>query len=192
VFEIIGRLIPSLITDCDYCTEDLMAKYEEQLDRVRRYYGRFLQHVEGIAVEMPVRISPEYMDDVYAFFQNCYHLKDWLKNDMDFSKRSDQEIEEFVSTTRSLAICADICNGAKHLVLRRNRSGNIPDFTGTQMTIAFPPKFWQYEFGKEPTVGFKLSLRPKILYGGSVIDAFELATEALEAWESFLEVPCVQ
>ena len=27
------------------------------------------------------RDSDHYQDEAYAFFQNCYHLKDWLKHD---------------------------------------------------------------------------------------------------------------
>ena len=53
-----------------------MERYREQLARTRRYYERFKKLNDGKAQEPS---SEANMDDIYAFFQNCYHLKDWLK-----------------------------------------------------------------------------------------------------------------
>ena len=58
-----------------------MAKYQEQLERVRRYYGRFKKLNGGMEHIAP---SDMYIDDIYSFFLNCYHLKDWLKNDPEY------------------------------------------------------------------------------------------------------------
>lgn len=73
--------------------------FRQQFERVRRWYGRFKNHCDGKPVEMPCRVDPDYMDDIHAFFQNCYHLKDWLKNDPEFTKWTNQEIEDFVTST---------------------------------------------------------------------------------------------
>jgi len=102
-----------------------MTLYADQLDRVRRYYGRFKQINDGIEMTEP---SENYVDDVYAFFQNCHHLKDWLKNDSEFTNYTNRQIEDHVTNTPALAVCADLCNGRKHLCLNKGpRSGGTPN-----------------------------------------------------------------
>jgi hypothetical protein len=52
--------------------------WKEQWERVLRWYSRFEQINRG---QHDAPSTDFYQDDVYAFFQNSYHLKDWLKND---------------------------------------------------------------------------------------------------------------
>ncbi len=155
-----------------------MERYREQLARTHRYYERFKKLNEGSAKEPS---SEANMDDIYAFFQNCYHLKDWLKNDPAYTFHSSEEIEDHVSKSSELSICADICNGSKHLTFNR------------------PPRS-----GAKPTFGRKIESTGEIIAAGKVvdrsfamfvevehararIDAFQLATAALKSWESFIE-----
>ena len=49
-----------------------MSDFEDQLARVERYLKR---------IENQDRDRTEYEDDLWSFFQNCWHLKDWIKND---------------------------------------------------------------------------------------------------------------
>jgi len=57
-------------------------KWFEQFRRVKRWYTRFKSIDEG----RPDTLTLDgYLDEVYAFFQNCYHLKDWIKNDASVS-----------------------------------------------------------------------------------------------------------
>lgn len=76
-----------------------------------------------------MKISQETEDDIYAFFQNCYHIKDYLKNDPAYTKHTNSQIESYINRYRTFALtlCADICNGLKHLSLSRNRSGATPE-----------------------------------------------------------------
>ena len=55
-----------------------MSKYEEQFKRVNRWYDRFKKLNSG---KEHTRNTDFEADDVHAFFINCYHLKDWIKND---------------------------------------------------------------------------------------------------------------
>jgi hypothetical protein len=83
--------------------------YRDQLDRVRRWLQRVL------------RVGPardvDYQDDVWAFFQNCWHLKHWLKNDPDPSIGDPirAAIHSAVHASASLRICQGMANGTKHL-----------------------------------------------------------------------------
>ena len=56
------------------------------------------------------------MDDIYAFFQNCYHLRYWiLVSHLELQKKLDTLFIKNVE----LQICKDICNGLKHLELTK-------------------------------------------------------------------------
>ncbi len=161
----------------------LIAAHRDQLARVNRYYGRFKKLNDGMVHSAP---SDNYLDDVHAFFQNAYHLKDWLKNDAAFTKHTDQEIEDYVSNTAALAICADICNSTKHLALTSTpRSGVRPSIGKKQISIDFteeisvsgtPPK------EHPPMIAMKIQIR----HGSQTLDAFDVATQAMLAWESFI------
>jgi hypothetical protein len=149
-----------------------MLDHMEQFDRVKRYHGRFAQLNAGMEMTMP---SENYIDDIYAFFQNCYHLKDWLKKDPTFTKRTPAEIEDYITHTPSLAICADICNATKHLGL------SVAPRSGAE------PRFGRREFHAHvgiahPTTAVKASID----HNGTTFDAFTLATECVQAWEAFI------
>lgn len=91
-----------------------MGGYKEQLDRVRRYLVRIQQHD---------RPHADYDDDMWSFFQHCWHLKDWLKNDLAVAEPTRKAVETVVATSPDLLICADLANATKHLQLDRSRAG---------------------------------------------------------------------
>jgi hypothetical protein len=75
-------------------------------------------------------------DALFHFFQDGYHLKDWLIND----ERVDvvpSEVERAVSASERLSMCADLCNGTKHRALTRTARTGDPStaFTGQSVTI---------------------------------------------------------
>ena len=155
-----------------------MAKYQEQLERVRRYYGRFKKLNDGMEHTAP---SDIYIDDIYSFFLNCYHLKDWLKNDPEYIGHSDQQIEDHVTNTQALAICADICNGSKHLTFNHTpRSGAEPKLGKKTITIDVSDSLSGEEI---PT---RITMQVEVEHAGNKLDAFQLATDALQSWESFI------
>lgn len=75
-------------------------------------------------------------DALFHFFQDAYHLKDWLVNDETVAlPRRDVE-SAITELSRELAICADLCNGTKHRILRRTRTGDeATAFTGQSVTV---------------------------------------------------------
>lgn len=155
-----------------------MAGYQDQLERVRRYYQRFAQISNGMQHFAP---SDSYIDDIHAFFQNCHHLKDWLKNDSSYTAHTGQEVEKYVSDTLSLSICADICNGSKHLSLnRRPRSGDEPKMGRKVISVDVTDSLC----GEDVPTMIKMQI--EVEHAGSKLDAFQLATDALQSWESFL------
>jgi len=91
-----------------------MPAWTSQFERLLRALHR-VEHADGDATAR--------LDDLYSFFQNCWHLKDWIQNDGSVPKATRDAILREVKTTESLLICADIANGSKHLVLKRARKG---------------------------------------------------------------------
>ena len=70
-----------------------MAKYQDQLKRVERYFQRVENLCKGIGDNEGAWI---YCDDVYTFFMHCYHLKDYLKNDSEYTRHTNSEIENYI------------------------------------------------------------------------------------------------
>lgn len=160
-----------------------MAGYQEQLDRVRRYFNRIERINNGGEFDRPVE---DLLDDIHGFFQNCYHLKDWLKNDPAFTKCTGLQIENHVTNTPELAICADICNSTKHLTLTSTpRSGALPTMGRKQITIDITDTL---SFSGEPVkeVPQKISMKVEIDHNGATLDAYDVAKKALQAWESLV------
>lgn len=149
---------------------DSSSKYLEQFDRVKRWYQRFVTINEGRQHDLP---SDNYQDEVYAFFVFCFHLKDWIKNDESVGTAADK-VEDFVKNNKELNLCRDICHSIKHLKLRVSRSGQDPQF-GQR-------KFYLQVGGPETTI----NVRYTIDTSSGPVDAFELATKCLKAWENFI------
>jgi hypothetical protein len=147
-------------------------KYLEQLNRVRR----FLKRVETLhRTSAPWRSDEnkrlEYEDMLWAFFQNCWHLKDWIKNDLDAPNELRHGLEKALESGSYIPLCADLANRNKHLSLRINRrNGKLQ----ARFTI---------------TVGGPLRIlhRYQVIYGdGDSLGALDVARGAVEEWEKLI------
>ena len=79
--------------------------------------------------------SDEARDALFHYFQDAYPLNDWIKNDPAVSTG---DVEQFINEVAPLQICADLCNGTKHLALNRPRTGDSS--TGfTSQNVAVRP-----------------------------------------------------
>jgi len=91
-----------------------MSRWKAQFERMSRALKK---------VEQPSGDRDAERDDLYSFFQACWHLKDWIKNDDSLQQDMRDAIVHAVETTESLQFCADLANGSKHLKLKRERKG---------------------------------------------------------------------
>ena len=147
-----------------------MAKYSEQFARMKRYLERFGEIHAGRVHD---RDSEHYLDDVYSFFLNCYHLKDWLIHDPAFPANA-AEVEGFINSNVGLQVCADICNAHKHLLLKHPRSAENPKMG--------PKKFF-VGLGSGPTT---VRANYTIDTASGPREAYELAERCAELWRSFI------
>ena len=147
-------------------------KCMEQFERVKRYYERFKEIDEGKSHTLN---SAYYEDDVYSFFINCHHLKDWIKNDPAVTV-SKKDVEDYVKANSALRICADMCNGAKHLKRTPNKivSGKERSIDSKAYSLAIMEGSAQ-----PPNITIKFFI--------DNLDAFKVATECLQKWEEFFK-----
>ena len=92
--------------------------WREQYDRMRRSHARFVAIASGHISAG----SDQARDALFHFFQDAHHLKDWLIND-DAITVARYEIEDAVTASPELSVCADLCNGTKHGKLRAGNRG---------------------------------------------------------------------
>lgn len=149
-----------------------MATWQEQWARVGRGFEEFRKIEDG---QVHDRGSDYYVDTVYHFFQDCYHLKDWLKNDP-ASAGQTRGVEDEINNSAALRLCADLANATKHLELRSARTGDL--------NTSFGSKHYRVGLGSgvPTTVGASFDVRS----GGSTWDAFNIAEQAMADWRDYL------
>lgn len=92
--------------------------YRHQLDRARRFLARVQMATDDWADLDDV----EFQDMMWAFFQNCWHVKDWLKHDPSVSQAVKNAAIDLAHQSLHLKMCQQLCNGTKHLDTRPGAS----------------------------------------------------------------------
>jgi hypothetical protein len=101
--------------------------YRDQLDRARRFLERMEQSVDDMDDEGMTDV--DFQDMVWAFFQNCWHVKDWVDHDPVVSLVTKQAVLAQAYRSVVLNVCQDMCNGTKHLGARQGASHDHVDTT---------------------------------------------------------------
>jgi hypothetical protein len=91
--------------------------YRHQLDRARRFLTRMEE----------ARSEIEAHDMAWAFFQNCWHVNDWLSNDPFVSAAAKEIALKLAHASTALATCHALCDGTKHLGARPGASHHHVD-----------------------------------------------------------------
>jgi hypothetical protein len=120
--------------------------------------------------------SPEDAEDyLYAFFQNCYHLQDWVLTELNST-----DVDSFVKASLPLRICRDVANLTKHFVLERRPA------QGHELSVlreyAGAGKGWFED-------DTRLVIVTNYQNDGIVLDAREVARECLRLWCIFPRGP---
>jgi hypothetical protein len=146
--------------------------YLDQFARVARWHDRLKEVNRGKSHD---RNTQFYEDELYAFFMNCYHLKDWIKADPDLRKAGKgRDVEDAVHGDAHMQVCEGICNGEKHFAFTRNKGRLTPQLRSahfkldvTKGTIAI-----DYDIDTGSTLG--------------TMRGFDLATHCLHFWERYI------
>ena len=135
----------------------------------RAQYERLVRSLERVT--QPYKSSVAYNDDLQHYFQDCWHLKDWIKNDP--ASGVDAAIEAEVLTHKSLRVVADLANGGKHLARRKHQEGAY--VTSTNVTVHLGQN-------KPIDVDYVVTLGD-----GTTMSAQALVHEAFQAWSEVLK-----
>lgn len=119
-----------------------------------------------------------YDDDIYHFFQDAWHLKDWIKNDPLVPNDVRDQVEHEVNLVLIFRVSADFANGSKHMALKRPRNENA-QFSERKTTIMLGQH--------EPA----LQERVLTLADGSETTAEAVATELMREWKLLLRKFCL-
>ena len=149
-----------------------------QFYRTERWLGRLKAIYCGEYT--PVGNSDDLLDHVLAFFLNCHHIKDWLKKGPEWQDGVDPKVkagavEQFVTESEALRICADLCNGSKHFTLdKKPRSGATPTLHSVHSRVDTTAQV--------SVTTTRFTFRTK----RGATDAYALAEECLESWRRFI------
>ena len=131
--------------------------WETQLQRVQRWYKRALEAKDPV----------DKQDYLYAFFENAFHLRDWLENTGGATR---EDLNTFINSEAEMRLCRDLANSHKH-------------YSISKPSQPFPPSEAR-EYA--PNRGNLGNVSWIILSDGVKHDAFQLATHIIEAWEDFI------
>lgn len=133
--------------------------WQSQFDRMCRWHDRLRTARSG-----------DKIDFLYAFFENAFHLRDWL---VDTGAVKLADIDHFFAQSTVMRLCRDIANAHKHYSISRP-SQSMP-FTELR----------EYEPYGGGTLTDSQSLC--VISDGEKYDAFDLASRVRRAWEEYLK-----
>lgn len=149
-----------------------------QFLRVKRY----LKKVRLIATkQFPEGVDDHVEDEVYAFFLNCHHLKDWVSKDSSLGI-GQEKVTKFIESETCLTICADLANAHKHRGLAANKRSRKKPLPKEMPDFIYPICVHINQRIKPVTLGLEAKIKSD--YGE--YDYLDLAEECVKAWEIFL------
>lgn len=161
----------------------LFSNYKSQYNRVLRILNK---------ISNPINYNgnqTEYEDDLLSFFQNCWHLKDWVMQEPGINRR---KLNKKIYKSTSLRICADLANKSKHLVLDFKQVD--ADIKSCSVTISVPiitiindGNSELIHTSESVPVGTTTWDYNITISDGSVHKASEVVKQAVADWEAILK-----
>jgi hypothetical protein len=156
-----------------------MTQSKQQFERVQRAFLKILDHRN--------RKPVEYEDDAWNFVQNCWHLKDWIKNDIEgVAKATRNKIESEVNSHPALLMIGDLANRSKHLQVMsgvtRAQAAQHTQSTATGY-VHVTSKDGAQDAGQDDEVVLMLVVDKS----GDKIPIRKLATEAMKNWMAIIK-----
>lgn len=149
-----------------------MNAYLQQVARAFRFLDRLKAGLTWHFERDPNRWN-ELEDNLLAFFQNCWHIKDWIRNDETLNKDLRDRIWEEVKGTKFILVAADLANGSKHL-----RNDPKREWTGAGQAPSQVRRNADGTWTFEPYV---------LLDEGTYVPALEVAEQAMREWQEILK-----
>lgn len=148
-----------------YQEKDDRKKYLEQWERVKRWYQRIKKIEQG---QHPGS-DDDQLDEVHAFFINCFQLRDWIEESRPDIGNEVIDLFKKESVILCFKACRDLANGLKHLKL-------------TSPSIDKNTKVNQ----QNVTICIGSPITTKYSWGVNNRNVFSLADDCMKEWEKFL------
>ena len=142
--------------------------YTEQYFRVQRWFKR-LEEIHNGRVHN--RDSHYYQDVAYAFFLNCFHLKDWL---VESGAIAESEVKQFIDSNKEMGVCHALCVGSKHLIIRNPSIDSSVTIKNRNILLGLG--------GTIPIIAVDYVIEAS----GIKYSAYNLAKQCVELWDRFL------
>ena len=163
---------------------NISTEWQEQYYRMQRSYQRLLRASQG--VDPTAQSSDDVRDTLYHFFQDVYHLKDWIGNDSSVATSSRRLDDQYINNSTILQLCADLCNGTKHLALSRARTGDLSTgFSSQGVNI-----YGSAAGSKKPSGHVEHSW--EVTSNNVNYDAVQLAGDVITEWDNVLRAEGLQ
>ncbi len=150
--------------------------WRDQWDRVVRLHRRATAVRAALPPDGPEKT--EALDNIFSFFTNCYHMRDWAING---GHPRAAEVDTFIPGSAAMRLCRDICIGLKHYRADPSRALESAEWSTATKSTAIV------------TIGGKTSRQVGGQRTGWVFvtetgdrDMFIVADQCLEAWRDFL------
>ncbi len=156
-----------------------MTQAKKQYQRVARAYARVLDNRNRKLVE--------YEDDAWGFILNCWHLKDWIKNDFEgVAKATRGKIEVEVNSYPALVMVGELANKSKHLKV--TSSETEADITQRTQSIVSGTAYVDSKYGTQETgKGHGGILLLVVDNNGDEFPVKKLATDAMKNWMAIIK-----
>lgn len=147
--------------------------YLEQYARILRWQA--VLHQDKVS-ESGEDQSDYQVDRIFAFFVNCFYLKDWI---IDYDEALRPSLNTFFGQYAEMGICRDIGNACKHLSLTDPSTGAkaLGFMKGLHLVREYDPSP-----GPKPVKNQRYSY----VGGGEQGDPYDLADRCVERWKEFL------
>ena len=142
-----------------------------------RWFNKF----EKLTEDGKVVDTIDSLDVIYAFFQNCYHLKDWVKSDSSIPKELREGVEQAINDNDSMVVCDCLANGTKHKIIEMHRRRKRIKSIVFRPTIAITAVMDHPEKSKGRYV-WNLIVNDQEEIGG-----IDLARRCVGFWEAYLK-----
>ena len=153
--------------------EPIPRPYVQQLARAYRFLDRYESFHST-----PHRLGEgtsfnDLEDNMWAFFWNCWHVKDWIANDSSIARELKKAIMSDVHAAKHLSVVAALANGTKHFTATSRRTG-----TGAQQSVI--------QFIPIASGAFRVEHLVR-LADGNELTAGAVAAKAMEEWRDILQ-----
>jgi len=143
----------------------------QQLEGWQGQYNRMIRWHARVVAAANADASPDELDFLLTFFENCFHLREWLLVTLAADQKS---LDELFLSRFELRVCRDLANGFKHHTI--NRPSVDARFS---VVNEYAPSNWPsghaYPNGKWT-----------VLAGGHQLGLVDLASQCVGIWQDFL------